>query len=167
MKFFIWVLFTGLLACNSQNMTKADNDQLPMFKKTLDSLFAPTVSPSFAYVVLPNAGCGGCISSVSNLLMEYVKDSVPVKFLLTSIASYKAAKKLYGQPIITSPLVYADSTNVFYNSFPQLDQIYPIVFYVDTTGNITRFEYVNPDNPQTVPDLQKYIDSSIRNKRLR
>jgi len=150
----IVVLYT-LFACNTKSETKAQFDQLSIFNTTVDSLFNNSIEKPLAYIVLPNAGCSGCISSAEKLLFEYVIDTIPVKFILTNISSYKALRNTLGDSILLNPLVYADKSNLFYNKFSQLYKIYPIIFYTDNT------EYVNPDNPDAIEKLKKYIDSSM------
>lgn len=156
-----------LFACNNKNKnTEETNTHYPIFKKTVDSLFGEATPSPLVYVILPNTGCGGCISSAEQLLVEYVKNATPVKFILTNITSYKVAKATLGESIITSPLVYADKTNILYNKLPDLHQIYPIIFYINNKENPSHFEYVNPDNPDAIPNLRKYIDSCLKASRL-
>jgi hypothetical protein len=158
---FVIFLLSSLFSCTTKSDTKDKVDQLSIFNNTVDSLFNNSVEKPLAYIVLPNAGCSGCISSAEKLLFEYVTDTIPVKFILTNINSYKALRNTFGDSILLNPLVYADKTNLFHNIFTELQKIYPIIFYTDEARNAKYFEYVNPDNPDAIEKFKKHIDSSI------
>jgi hypothetical protein len=131
---------------------------LGVFKQTVDSVFANGKQPA-AYIVLPNSGCGGCISSAELLLKEYGQKKLPLRFILTNISSFKELRNNFGDSVVSSPAVYPDRNNIFYLKNPSFDHIYPAIVYIDKTGEPVRMEYINPGNLEAIPHLYKYLDS--------
>jgi hypothetical protein len=163
----VWILLS-VSACKNATETKTvAATPMRVFKQTIDSIFAPTDANGrqpVAYIILPNSGCGGCISSAEQLLTEYGKNKLPLRFILTNISSFKEVKNNFGDSVVSSPAVYPDHDNIFYLKNPSFDQIYPAIVYVDKTGEPVRMEYINPGNAEAIPRLHRYVDSATAAK---
>lgn len=155
--FFLSILFS----CENAEKKNAPDKLVSIFTKTVDSVFTKDQHSSLAYIILPNSGCGGCISSAEQLLLTYARKKIPVKFILTNVASLKAVRNTFGDSIILGPNVFIDKTGLFYSKLPELDKIYPILFYVDSQGIPSMYKYVNPDHPNAIQQFEHFIDSSI------
>ena len=53
--------------------------------------------------------------------------------------------------------VYADLNNIVYYKMPEIQQVYPVIFYVDADGHFKSFEYVSPENPNSIEHLTAYM----------
>lgn len=149
-------------SCAGTSVKENRKDDLASFAQAADSVFQNSKAPA-AYVLLPNAGCGGCISSAEQLFEEYVKKEKPVKFILTNISSFKAFRNTFGDSVVLHPMVYADKENFFYTKLPSdVYKIYPILFYLDSLGAVSSYEYVNPDNPGALDKFRSFVDSQKR-----
>lgn len=157
----------SVFACkNTADTKKAAATQMQVFKQTVDAIFASsdvTGKQPAAYIILPNSGCGGCISSAEQLLTAYGKRKLPLRFILTNISSFKEVKNNFGDSVVSSSAVFPDHENMFYLKNPSFDQIYPAIVYVDKTGEPVRMEYINPGNAEAIPHLYRYLDSAAAN----
>jgi len=105
------------------------------------------------YLVIPNAGCDGCISYSEEFVKTNYKKYPNLIFILTSISSQKKLKYILGDSILKSNNVVIDSNNVFL--YPQNEnKIYPLVIYTNK-DNITKIEYQNP-NSEGIGNLITY-----------
>lgn len=144
----------------SEKITPKSPEQV--FKQVADSVFAARAQQNpkpIAYVIIPNTGCGGCISSVELLFVDLVKKKVPIRFILTNIRSMKSLRKTFGDSIVLSNNVYADQGNLIYSKVPQFTEIYPIIAYIDTRGIVFKYENVSPETPNALDHFKFYLDS--------
>ncbi|MCW3073506.1 MAG: hypothetical protein JWP69_575 [Flaviaesturariibacter sp.] len=148
-----------LTACGGKN--QEGNSVLNTFSNTVDTIFKKSEFENGtnvkAYVVIPNTGCSGCISSAETLLKTYITRKLPVRFLLTSINSYKVLKMKLGDSIVLNKNVYADVNNQIYKTNDSLLQYYPVIFYMDKSKRLTKYEYVEPDNPDALSHLYQHV----------
>ncbi len=108
-----------------------------------------------AFLVIPNTGCTGCISSAESLLLENYKTTKKIKFILTRIESYKNLYLKLKIDIKNEPNILIDSNNVF--SRKPFASIYPQVFFVDTlTGEIISKEEISPSG-KALEEIAKRI----------
>jgi hypothetical protein len=161
----LWVLIgIGISGCKHP-VTIKDHSALAVFKNVADSLFelkTPKSAEPIAYVIIPNTGCGGCISSVELLFADFVKKKLPVRFILTNISSLKSLRQTFGDSIVLRDNVYPDKANLVYSKVPQFTEIYPIIVYVEKGGYAVKYENVSPDTPNALEHFNKYVDSSMQ-----
>lgn len=96
-----------------------------------------------AYLVIPNAGCDGCISDAENVLKNTIKTALPVRFVLTNIVSMKMIKLKLGIDVANNPKILLDTSNLFNRGI--LRSIYPKVFLMNSDGQVAKEVDVSPD----------------------
>lgn len=151
-----------LIASCTQSEKTTPKSPEQVFIHVADSLFAARAQQNpkpIAYVIIPNTGCGGCISSVELLFVDLVKKKVPIRFILTNIRSLKSLRKTFGDSIVLSNNVYADQGNLIYSKVPQFTEIYPIIAYIDIQGTVFKYENVSPETPKALEHFKVYLDS--------
>lgn len=157
-------LFTILLSCNSSHEKPLPQDEksqyLSGFKQTFDSAFIDkhTGDSLKAYIIIPGTGCPGCISVGENLLLTFLKNKYPVRFLLTSIQSYKILRLKLGDSIINNAHVFVDRANTIIHKVDAKKQVYPMIIYNNQQDNsLVDYEYIEPDNPNALQHLYSYM----------
>lgn len=111
-----------------------------------------------AYVVIPNTGCPGCISSAESMFKMLIVNNYPVRVVLTNVASYKMLRMKFGDSLILNPRVYVDRNNKIFEQIDVAKRGYPMVVYVDTVKHqLSRYEYFAPDNPGSVKHIFDYL----------
>lgn len=79
----------------------------------------------FEYIVIiPNAGCPGCITNAEEFLKKK-KNSTKYYFILTNYTSTKSLKLKLGTDVMSYRNVFLDSLNKFYAANSK-ESIYPI-----------------------------------------
>lgn len=111
-----------------------------------------------AYVIIPNTGCSGCITSAETFLKNTVSKSDKLRFILTNIASVKMLKLKIGNKIVDHPNVYIDKENMFYKG--SFNSIYPTILFIDQkTKEISRRSEVSPTE-NGIGELMKILHIS-------
>lgn len=138
----LFFLILGIVfnSCSNSNENQLNKD----FQKVIRRLNPEEVTKGYqAYLVIPNTGCTGCISSAESILLENYKKSKKVKFILTRIESFKNLYLKLKIDINNEPNIILDKDNLF--SQEPFASIYPQVFFVDSlTGNIISKEEISP-----------------------
>ncbi len=133
-KILFSLIFIILLGCIS------DRDKY--IQNTLNELEkVPNFSISkYNYVVIiPGAGCSGCISEAESFFLENSNDSI--YFVFTNIYSLKYLK-LRTKNKINNSNVFIDKENKLLNSNIQ-ENIYPIIFNLKNKSNI-KYDFLDP-----------------------
>jgi len=140
------------VGCSSKNESPLSKD----FKKALFEISPNEKTKDCkAYLVIPNTGCTGCISSAESLLLENYKTTKRIKFILTRIESYKNLYLKLKIDINNEPNILVDSNNVF--SRKPFASIYPQVFFVDSiTGQIISKDEISPTG-KALEEISKRI----------
>jgi hypothetical protein len=82
------------------------------------------------YIIIPHAGCSGCITTAEDLLLHNI-NSTKYFFIITNFTSEKSLVLKLGN-ILDSDNVVIDSLNIYYaKSFKE--NIYPISILMDNT----------------------------------
>jgi hypothetical protein len=149
----IFVMWAILFLLLSQSCTEKSYDIF--LSQKVESRFSNELAYLYAVVILPNQGCGGCISEVENFLLHNSKKYDNVKFVLTKIASKKILKQKLGDFIYYSSNVYIDNEN-FFVSTSFNESIYPAILYIKN-GKIKDVKYQNPDNPDAMLELSNWL----------
>lgn len=92
-------------------------------------------------VVIPNQGCGGCISG-AEMFYEENKNAHNVLFVFTNIISQKMLKQ---KVTIETDNTYLDSNNFMLRAYPQGKSIYPCVLTF-RDGRIVNMEFQSPED---------------------
>jgi hypothetical protein len=107
-----------------------------------------------AYILIPNAGCDGCISTAEQFMIDNIKKYSDVQFILTGIGSKKLYKNRFGA-LLQNPKVLSDYQNTA--GANNLHTIYPKIFYMKN-GQITKIVEASPDAKNDVwKDLKNYL----------
>jgi hypothetical protein len=148
--YFVSVVISLLL---SQSCTEKSYDIF--LTQKVENHFSNELINLYAVVILPNQGCGGCISEVENFLLHNSEKYTNIKYVLTKIVSKKILKQKLGDSIYYSPNVYIDNEN-FFASTSFRESIYPAILYLKN-GKIKNIKYQNPDNPEAMLELSDWL----------
>jgi hypothetical protein len=138
MKIYWFLIVLILLGCN-----KNENISSSKFLKT-------TKYNTFPLIVIPNAGCPGCISEAEQILIEYKGEDF-VNFLLCNVISIKQLKIKLGYDILDYSNVAIDSSNVL--SKLDVSGFYPIILYSKDS-----LVEISPSNSKAVSDLINFLN---------
>ncbi|MFW0714407.1 hypothetical protein [Pedobacter sp. N23S346] len=99
------------------------------FKNAIHALNGSTRLDAPVYMVIPRAGCSGCISTAEKYMIEYLEDNKKqskIKFILTDFDSQKVLLARFGS-IARNQHVIIDPQNIF-RANQSLKSIYPTIF---------------------------------------
>jgi hypothetical protein len=135
---------------------------LAQFKPFFDTAFTkeslPVEDSVKAYIIIPGTGCPGCISTGENMLLTFLRNKYPVRFVLTGLVSYKILKLKLGDSIVTNKQVYVDRNNAMAGRVNPAKQVFPMIIYNNPAAHqLENFEYIEPDNPKALQHLFKHI----------
>lgn len=109
-------------------------------------------------VIIPGAGCEGCILEGEYFAKEYA-GRPDILFIFTRIETLKLLKYKLGEEIASNPNIVFDTDNYFEEIEKGKNNIYPVVFRLNNS-KITDFHYVSPEQPcDIIGDLKKELDS--------
>ena len=91
-------------------------------------------------IIIPGAGCNGCIQESEYFLKKYVSEK-SLCFVLTNISSIKILQQKTSVKIKEHPNVYVDRDNVFL--LPTNNSIYPCIAEV-RNGIVVSVEFQSP-----------------------
>lgn len=144
------IVFYGALfcmaACNTKESLRKKVDNA--FKTSLNKVNGQSPKDSSIYVIIPRAGCSGCISSAESYMLNHLKDSTltekrdKVFFILTNFDSEKILRARFGEALI-SPQILIDKNNVFSVNL-SLKSIYPLVLFFDENAELAIVKEVSP-----------------------
>lgn len=138
---FLFLIFLNLTSCNYSIENKVNK-----FLNLTDENFGLNTP----YVIIPNAGCPGCLSSAEDLVLRY-KGSSCVKFVFIEVTSLKQLKIKLGNDILKYPNILLDNNDI--SAELDLHTFYPLVFYPQ--DNLL-YE-ISPQYPETISDLIDFI----------
>lgn len=95
------------------------------------------------YVIIPNQGCEGCISTAEDFVKRHYASSENVKYIFTRAQSLKLLRIKLGSEVMSSSKVLVDSNNVI--RYPEDEKdIYPMILTMKD-GEITKVMYQSPE----------------------
>lgn len=95
------------------------------------------------YVIIPNQGCEGCISTAEDFVKRHYASSENVKYIFTRAQSLKLLRIKLGSEVMSSSKVLVDSNNVI--RYPEDGKdIYPMILTMKD-GEITKVMYQSPE----------------------
>lgn len=93
------------------------------------------------YLVLPNQGCEGCISTVEDFAIKNYRNK-NLAFIFTRVNSRKLLRIKLTDKVLKQPNVFIDLNNII--SYPKSDmQIYPMIVFTEN-GKVTNVDYESP-----------------------
>ena len=110
-------------------------------------------------MVIPNAGCNGCISDAEMFVSNnafVLKDQLFTIF--TDVMSEKNLRLRIGKEIVESSYAFVDSKIQIQHA--ELVSIYPSILYINK-GRVERVVHISPDNPNALNELRGYYDISL------
>lgn len=97
-----------------------------------------------SYVIIPNQGCEGCISTAEAFVKNNIGKSDSIRYIFTRIQSAKLLRIKLGSNVISSSKVLLDTANMI--EYPDKGkEIYPMIVTVKD-HQIRRIAYQSPDN---------------------
>jgi hypothetical protein len=108
-----------------------------------------------AYLVIPGAGCDGCISNAEKLMQVNI-DRYDIRFIFTKIESQKILALKIGRNNLLSKNVFLDQENKILSLFEGRDINYPFVLYLN--GNkITGFSEFTPQYSENFDRFVEFL----------
>ncbi len=150
---YLSVLILFLIGCSNGNEIKKNNNN------EFDALISASKDQFVGkkYVLLiPNAGCGGCISEAETFVTNYYNASDSLLCIFTNLRSSKQIKLRLGDSIYFHSNIIIDTTNTFY--FEE-KSVYPIVIELEN-GNVVNVVEQSPQKPNTISNLQLYFNKN-------
>lgn len=132
-----------LLGCNNEKSVYYRFDT--EFKNCLDTVTKSRDLKAQLYMVIPRAGCGGCISSAEVFMIDCLKDPEHhsfIKFILTDFDSEKLLRARYGE-FYKSNMLIIDRNSIFMAN-KSLKSIYPVVYFFDKNAQLYKVSQCSP-----------------------
>ena len=73
-------------------------------------------------IIIPGAGCGGCISLVTSYVLDHI-DTLSSNVVFTGVGDMKLFRLEVGKEFLTNPKVFVDTENFLMNT--KISSIYP------------------------------------------
>lgn len=132
------LLFLTLLvsACSRQN-------GVGKLSQAIDALDANDLATG-SYVIIPNQGCEGCISTAEAFVKNNIGKSDSIRYIFTRIQSAKLLKIKLGNDVMSSNKVLLDTADMI--EYPDKEkEIYPMIVTVKD-HRVDKVTYQSPDN---------------------
>src|ERR1044072_4331474 len=132
-------LYCSLLLLSSLFACKQPHGELLQALRTVDGHLLPTGH----YVIIPNQGCEGCISTAEDFVKRHYTSAQDVKYIFTRAQSLKLLRIKLGNEGMSSRKGLGDSGNVIRYTEKEKD-IYPMIVTMKD-GEITGIKYQSPE----------------------
>ncbi|SHN36527.1 hypothetical protein [Chitinophaga sp. CF418] len=97
-----------------------------------------------SYVIIPNQGCEGCISTAEAFVKNNIGMSDSIRYIFTRIQSAKLLKIKLGNDVMTSNKVLLDTADII--TYPDKEkEIYPMIISMKD-HRIDKVTYQSPDS---------------------
>ena len=164
MKRLSWSLIILLIAgCTFSNEEAVLNKVETEFKNCFAKVSTDSIKKSTVYMVIPRAGCGGCISSAESFMVDCLNDSVKhdrIYFILTNFDSEKILRARFGDYISKyREHILIDKEDYFTKNL-SLKSMYPTIFFVDKQGALNKVREVSPKQ-DGISEANKFIDVKL------
>jgi hypothetical protein len=146
----VWLFAFLWVAC-----TSVETKERKILAEVVQDITKKDILPNIrAYILIPNAGCAGCISTAEQFMFDNVSKLPDVQFILTGIGSKKMYKNRFGA-LLQNPKVLSDYQNIA--GANNLHTIYPKIFYMKN-GQITKIVEASPEAKSDVwKELKAYL----------
>lgn len=116
-KILILVLFVNFtISCQTDRRCEYWNEKF-------DTLLIENIDSYDTIIVVPEAGCTGCISKAEQFYIENQSND-KILFIFTNIVSIKTLLIRLGRDVLSKDNVYIDSSDLFFD-LDYADNIYP------------------------------------------
>jgi hypothetical protein len=130
---FLWMLLIAV-GCGEKQ------EQLAAIINKID----PHGLSTGSYVIIPNQGCEGCISTAEDFVKKHYATNEGIRYIFTRIQSVKLLKVKLGSEVMNSRQVLLDTANVMV--YPDKTKaIYPMIVKV-ADHQIKSITYQSPDS---------------------
>lgn len=136
-------LFALLLGCSNEKSVYSRLDQ--QFKNCLDTVTGTKSLKCDLYMVIPRAGCGGCISTAEVYMIQCLQEPAKhrfIKFVLTDFDSDKLLRARYGDYYKSNQLII-DKNSIFAAN-NSLKSIYPTIYFFDSEQKLYKVAQCSP-----------------------
>jgi hypothetical protein len=159
MKKIINILFITvcLVSCNEKKNGYSITEM--EFKESLKKVKGNDEINAAVFVVIPRAGCSGCISNAEMYMMRCLKDSSSDNdkiFILTAYDSEKVMRARFGE-LSKNKHVLKDPNNVFVSN-KILKSMYPTIYMFDENANLVATSEISPEKNGTA-DIESFLKS--------
>ncbi len=156
---YVWLLIIIMVCVFSCQIKTHDIDDraTEAFYQTLQNRSPEVVTDKLKFiVVIPNGGCGGCISDVEQIMLDLpTKKSNAIAFVLTGFSSEKRLKLKFGS-LLQNKNILIDNHELF--SSKPISSMYPLIYHFTDKKLANRAE-VSPENPMLIDSLKAYLNS--------
>lgn len=154
---FYFAIVLLLTACNKKESTINRIDE--QFKDCLKSVTGTNKISTKIYMVIPRAGCSGCISTAEDFLLTSLKDTskADISFILTDYDSEKSLKARFGA-LLQNKHIIRDPNNVF-KANKSLKSIYPTIFMYGADSRLVAVTEVSPTK-NGLAELNMFLSAS-------
>lgn len=124
-------------------LVTACGDDHTNLRKAIDVLDASKLATG-RYVIIPNQGCEGCISTAEAFIKKHVDSPDGIRYIFTRIQSVKLLRIKLGSSVMSSRKVLLDTANVI--EYPDKEkEIYPMIVRLKD-HKIDKVAYQSPDD---------------------
>ena len=150
-------LFTGVALCVLTIACQTADKSKGIEQILVNITGKESIEKSHAIVVIPNAGCNGCISNTEYYMTKNIADK-SIIFIATGSSSRKILRMRFGVKILNQPNFYIDSLNTLQQEGAGLKNMYPAIIFI-RNGRVEQIEEVSPEN-----DGLKKLNEYLANK---
>lgn len=151
---YIYISITlAFVACSSNQSDPRIRD----ITLTMESLGLKEMLHSKAIIILPNAGCEGCITNTELFVKDNISGELGLTVVLTGTTSKKNIRLKLGEELLKNKNVYLDLNSHFYQK--GMVGLYPVILYT-RNNEIFRLEEQSPSTPNALDSLQSFLRSN-------
>lgn len=135
--------YRHLLLLLSILVMTACSDKHTKLRQAISALDADKLATG-SYVIIPNQGCEGCISTAEAFVKNNIDVSDSTRYVFTRIQSVKLLKIKLGNNVMSSSRVLLDTADII--EYPDKEkEIYPMIITVKD-HQIDKISYQSPDD---------------------
>lgn len=136
LRVFVWAFFLiGLIACHASS-----DNYVEKMKPELEQISNFSRKKYSFIVIIPNAGCTGCISEAVSFFQNTHDERI--FFVFTNISSVKEFRLMMGKSIVGKNNLYVDEDNIFLHEDENVNA-YPIVADIRDWNNVS-WRFLDP-----------------------
>lgn len=161
--FIVLTLFMNL-SCGGGNDRDAMLAKMNIqFKACLEKVTSSQNIAADIYMVIPRAGCSGCITSAESFMISYIKDSSQnkknIRFVLTDFDSEKTLRARFGD-LYSNPMLIIDRDNIF-KANSSLKSIYPTIFFFKRSEELVNVSECSPTR-DGLSEINIFLASKVK-----
>ncbi|GAA3989982.1 hypothetical protein [Mucilaginibacter dorajii] len=153
---FIAITFLSIITLGCSNKNSVYNTLDKQFKNSLESVTKSKQLQATLYMVIPRAGCGGCISTAEVYMIQCLQQPKKynfIRFILTNFDSEKLLRARYGE-YYKSNMLIIDKNSVFAGN-NSLKSIYPTIYFFNTEQKLYKVSQCSPSE-NGIGDIMEY-----------